>query len=346
MKPESPEKIADKIALTDFAIAWPFIQRELVDPREEFLQRPSKKFRGEMVNLAFEMAHPLGKSAQEEFRCEKAAALLESLHAGSLVVDDIQDDSRYRRGKATLHRLYGVARAINVGNWLYFDALDSIAEWNLPAERECQIWRLCHRALNRAHIGQGIDLGVAIDKVNRQDVTALCLSSLELKTGALMELAFGLGGVLSGTTVTSIEQFQQFGREFGVALQMLDDLGNLEEKKITDASVGSIPDGKQFEDLRLRRPSWVWATAATHLDDEGFLRFVGAVHELPDTQNLLPLLAWLLPLGQQGANSRLNLALERLADSKLVTTERGTKALVQLGEQVARLKGAYFGKPN
>ena len=110
---------------------------------------------------------PGASTAATEPLCQNAARLLESLHAGSLVVDDIQDDSLFRRGKATLHRLYGVGRALNVGNWLYFDSLDSISQWNLPASTEVEIWRLCHRALNRAHFGQGLDLGVAIDQVDR-----------------------------------------------------------------------------------------------------------------------------------------------------------------------------------
>jgi hypothetical protein len=46
--------------------------------------------------------------------------VVESLHAGSLIVDDIEDDSDLRRDAATLHRIYGVPVALNAGNWLYF----------------------------------------------------------------------------------------------------------------------------------------------------------------------------------------------------------------------------------
>lgn len=334
-------EIEKKIELQDFQTAWPYLERELVEPGAEFLSRPSKHFRGELVSLAFELVHPQGAKAAAEPRCEKAARLLESLHAGSLVVDDIQDDSLYRRGKATLHRMYGVGRALNVGNWLYFDALDSISEWNLPAETEVEIWRLCHRALNRAHFGQGLDLGVAIDQVARAEVKALCLSSLELKTGALMELAFGLGAALAGANEGARQPLLAFGREFGVALQMLDDLGNLDEK-----TIAGVADGKQYEDLKLRRPSWVWATAATHYDDAEFAKFVSAVRELPATAALKPLLNEILPGGQRGAHEFLDGALARLQASPAIKTETARVAAKRLAEQVARLKGAYVGKQN
>ncbi len=330
-----------RVGLSDFVTAWPFIQRELVAPRKEFLDRPSKNFRSELVRLSFEVSSVKEFTAESFELYKKAGGLLEALHAGSLVVDDIQDDSLYRRGKETLHRIYGVPRAINVGNWLYFDALDSIADWGLPPQTECALWRLCHRALNRAHFGQGIDLGVAIDKVDREKIATLCLSSLELKTGALTELAFGLGAVLAEANPEARAHSQRFGREFGVALQMLDDLGNLQEKK-----VGGVADGKQFEDLRLRRPSWVWATAATHFDNEGFRKFVEAVERLPDTLGLAPLLGWLVPLGRESAERYLDAAVEDFRKAKVPVSARGEAAFEELIATVTRLKGAYVGKTN
>jgi len=331
-------ELESRSGLKQFAVAWPVLERELVAPRDEFLGRPSKNFRGELVGLAYGMATGTSLDREAERLCAHASALLERLHAGSLVVDDIQDDSLYRRGKATLHRLYGIPRAINVGNWLYFDALDSIPGWGLDPARECAVWRLCHRALNRAHLGQGIDLGVSIDKVPLEQVPTICLASLELKTGALTALAFGLGAALANVTEAVRDEYQAFGREFGIALQMLDDLGNLQEKKTS----GGVADGKQFEDLKLRRPSWVWATAATHLDQTGFGQFVRAVEQLPDSGLLVPLLRDLVPLGQQGAEVFLDTAVGKFTDSLPV---KGSAAAGKLGGIIARLKGAYLGKP-
>ncbi len=325
--------------LSEFETARPFLERELVAPRDEFLGRPSKNFRGELVRLAYGMASGQAVEGEAARLCDEACRLLEELHAGSLVVDDIQDGSLYRRGKETLHRLYGVPRAINVGNWLYFDALDSISDWGLDPYRYAAVVSLCHRALNRAHLGQGLDLGVSIDKVDRPNIATVCLASLELKTGALTALAFGIGAALAGAMGEWLEIYLRLGREFGIALQMFDDLGNLQEKKIASGQA----DGKQFEDLKLRRPSWVWATAAEHLGDDGFRQFVSAVEALPDTTALTPLLRELIPSGQDSAERSLDGALERFSGHHSVS--KSTMATKHLEILVARLKGAYLGKP-
>ena len=52
---------------------------------------------------------------------------VEMLHAGSLVIDDFEDDSLTRRGQPALHRVIGPARAVNAGNWMYFRALELAA---------------------------------------------------------------------------------------------------------------------------------------------------------------------------------------------------------------------------
>jgi hypothetical protein len=46
--------------------------------------------------------------------------VVEFIHAGSLVVEDIEDGSRIRRGRVALHVRYGMPVALNAGNWLYF----------------------------------------------------------------------------------------------------------------------------------------------------------------------------------------------------------------------------------
>ena len=46
------------------------------------------------------------------------ALAIEALHKASLVHDDIEDDDEFRYGRPTLHRVHGVAQAVNVGDFL------------------------------------------------------------------------------------------------------------------------------------------------------------------------------------------------------------------------------------
>ena len=51
---------------------------------------------------------------------EEIGAVGEFIHNGSLVIDDIEDNSDLRRGKPCLHKIYGSDIAINVGCFMYF----------------------------------------------------------------------------------------------------------------------------------------------------------------------------------------------------------------------------------
>jgi len=262
-----------------------------------------------------------------------AEALVEHLHAGSLIVDDVQDGSELRRGSPTLHLLVGIPKAINAGNWLYFRALDDVARWNLPASREVAIVRACHRAMEEAHRGQAMDLGTAIDEVPQAHVPSVVQASLDAKSGALMGLAFAVGAWLGDADPALADGLERFGRHFGVALQMYDDVGNL------DARLPSgLDDPKRYEDLRLRRPSWVWATAAETLEPLGYVQFVNAAGSLPQMVAVEEVLVRhdIRPLARYRAASYLSGAFEQL--DKLLGTD---PAVGELRDAAARLAQAY-----
>ncbi len=262
------------------------VQGALLSPLSEFLTRPGKQFRGQLVRLAFRLSDSALTVPESE--AERwfglGAEVLEHIHAGSLVVDDIQDGSLQRRGGPTLHREHGVPLALNAGNWLYFWPLERVKTWGLPPEREVRVYQVCHEALLRAHFGQALDVGVPIDGLDRGRIPEVSLASLELKTGALMALATQLGGVLGNASPPRLEVLGEFGKRFGIALQMLDDLGNFTGK----AGQPAKADSKRWEDLRLRRPSWVWASVARHGTQSEFAEFVSAVRALPEEARLLP----------------------------------------------------------
>ena len=68
-----------------------------------------------------------------------------------------------------------------------------------------------------------------------------------------MELGAALGAVAAGASSRALEAMCRFGRELGMGLQMLDDLGGITSEARRD---------KGAEDLRLGRPTWPWAWVA------------------------------------------------------------------------------------
>src|SRR5882724_12857381 len=121
------------------------------------------------------------------------AEVVELIHAGSLVVDDIEDGSTIRRGKPALHIRYGLSTALNAGNWLYFWPFQLIRALELPNRTALSVYECYHRTLLRAHFGQAMDLGSRVDRLLQTRVPEVCLATMELKTGALMGFAMMLG---------------------------------------------------------------------------------------------------------------------------------------------------------
>jgi geranylgeranyl pyrophosphate synthase len=232
----------------------PHLDRELVGPANEFMCRSSKVVRKRLVRAGFLLERPTGPSPMEETRIGALGDALEMIHSASLIIDDIQDGSPTRRGKESVHVLIGTAKAINVGNWLYFQGLQKVDEIGLDDRTTLSLLRLFRRALVEGHAGQALDLGVPISQADRALVPDICAASTRLKSGGLAGLAFAGGAILAGAEEYS--RAFKTGESIGILLQSLDDLKNLKFDKDT-------PD-KQFEDLRNQRPGLVWAAAASH----------------------------------------------------------------------------------
>ena len=260
------------------------LDQSLYTPVNEFLGRPGKQFRSRLVELAARVSLPNEEAAlwtsDRSAACVIASEVVEAIHAGALIVDDIQDRSRTRRGAPTLHLKYGVPVALNAGNWLYFWSLDRIGQLGLPPQVELSLHRECASILKRAHMGQALDVGTSIDEVPQDQVADLCLTSMSLKTGTLFELAIVLGAVGVGelTDGAKLQQLRSLGSKLGISLQEFDDIGSFAQ------SLG--PEGlahpKRFEDLYLRRPTGVWAYCASHFDARDYGQFVDAIRCLPN----------------------------------------------------------------
>lgn len=227
--------------------------RALRAPVLDVVERPSKALRAGLVARCYELAGGQGACPEE------LSAIVEILHAGSLVIDDIEDDSALRRGRPALHTLHGVPVALNAGNWMYFWALGLVEQLPLNERVQLGVYRWLHRTLLRSHHGQGLDLTANVYRLPRSDVAQVVLATTELKTGALMELSAALGALAAGAAPPVLAALSRFGREVGVALQMLDDVGGLVSEKRCH---------KGHEDLVLGRPTWPWAWLCTDLPSE------------------------------------------------------------------------------
>jgi geranylgeranyl pyrophosphate synthase len=256
------------------------LSESLLDPLADFFRRPGKNIRSQLVELGYRLAGaegPRGPEAVVLALLRQGGQIVELIHGGSLIVDDIQDGSEVRRNGPSLHVAHGVPVALNAGNWLYFWALTQIRTLNLSRMARRDLTEDIIALMMKAHAGQALDIGTRIDLMRRDDVFEAALAAMELKTGTLLSLALRIGAGVRGTGQNR-EALELLGPQLGVLLQMYDDLGNLLR-----------PSPKQYEDLLCRRPTWVWAVAST-LGARAFDEFKDCVQELPDDRALE---AWL-----------------------------------------------------
>ena len=242
---------ADLALMTDGLPRWVW-DRALLDPLREFLSRPSKGLRGRLVEAAWHAA-----GGAPEGPPVVLPLLTEILHAGSLIVDDIEDGSRERRGSRALHELVGIPTALNAGNLLYFWAQRLIARMALPEPARVSLYEAVTGTLLDCHRGQALDLSVRVYELGVREVGDVVRVTTRLKTGSLMAFAARSGAVAAGARPPVVHALGLFGERVGLTVQMLDDLSGILNPRRHD---------KGTEDLRLARPTWVWAWLAELLE--------------------------------------------------------------------------------
>jgi geranylgeranyl diphosphate synthase type II len=183
---------------------------------------PGKRLRPVLVMFASEAA---GGSADSAL---PAAAAVEMVHTYSLIHDDLpaMDDDDMRRGRPTCHKQFGEALAILAGDALLTLSFQVLAEGYPPA-----IVAACCRELARGAGGAGMVGGQVEDLAWENDPTG-AVADLERiharKTGALFRSCLRLGAVVAGAGPTVVEALDAYGREFGQAFQIADDLLDVE----------------------------------------------------------------------------------------------------------------------
>lgn len=156
-------------------------------------------------------------------RAFPAAAAVEMVHAFSLVQDDLpaMDNDDFRRGKPTLHRASGEPTALLASDYLLVRALQLLAERCPPPALAIMTRGIGFTGLLG---GQYLDLAWQ-GRPTPPDV----LESIRLqKTAALFEVVFELAGLIAGCPARRRTRLGEYGRLFGLAFQVRDDLKDAE----------------------------------------------------------------------------------------------------------------------
>jgi geranylgeranyl pyrophosphate synthase len=168
-----------------------------------------------------------------------AACAIEMIHTYSLIHDDLpaMDNDTLRRGRPTLHVVYGDGIAILAGDGLQAEAFALVAREPAGSdaaliERKLRVLAVITQAAGSAGMvgGQAIDLEAA-GRVP-QGRTVLDADGLRgmhaRKTGALIRAAATSGAIMAGADDSLLATIDRYGTELGLAFQIVDDILDVE----------------------------------------------------------------------------------------------------------------------
>ncbi|XP_027626645.1 geranylgeranyl pyrophosphate synthase isoform X2 [Tupaia chinensis] len=145
------------------------------------------------------------------------------LHNASLLIDDIEDNSKLRRGFPVAHSIYGIPSVINSANYVYFLGLEKVLTLDHP-----DAVKLFTRQLLELHQGQGLDI---YWRDNYTCPTEEAYKAMVLqKTGGLFGLAVGLMQLFSDYK----EDLKPLLNTLGLFFQIRDDYANLHSKEYSE----------------------------------------------------------------------------------------------------------------
>jgi geranylgeranyl diphosphate synthase type II len=168
-----------------------------------------------------------------------AACALEMIHTYSLIHDDLPaiDDDEYRRGRLSCHKKFGEAMAILAGDALLTRAVEVLSATEFPKYEVLQAKIIAEIA--RAIGTEGM-LGGQVEDIQSLSSGTQAEREKKLayihshKTGALITVALRVGAMLAGASNGELKALDKYGRSFGLAFQITDDiLDKKEEKELT-----------------------------------------------------------------------------------------------------------------
>lgn len=147
------------------------------------------------------------------------AACCELLHTATLIHDDVIDEAETRRGKLTLSTRFGNEIAVVVGDYLLALVFEALTD-----ERDFRLLEMMFAA------SRELGLGVIEEVVNRNNLDLSVdkyYDVIYLKTGSLFALVSQMGAYLGGSSIELQELARDYGKQLGLAFQVVDDLLDL-----------------------------------------------------------------------------------------------------------------------
>jgi heptaprenyl diphosphate synthase/octaprenyl-diphosphate synthase len=189
----------------------------VVGPARRMLEAGGKRLRPLLTIASAAACDPNVSTNPLDARVRRGAVAVELVHVGSLVHDDIMDEALARRGVPTVNAVEGANQALLVGDFL-----------------------LARAGVEAAHVSKEVAMSLAVtisDLCDGQSLEGVfqnitertiddAIESIRGKTGALMRASCDIGALCVGG-VEHAPALAEFGMNFGIAFQLVDDVLDL-----------------------------------------------------------------------------------------------------------------------
>jgi octaprenyl-diphosphate synthase len=187
------------------------------------------------------------------------AAAVEFIHTATLLHDDVVDSSDLRRGRDTANAVWGNKPAVLVGDFLFSRSFELMVE-----DGSLRILEILSRAA--AVIAEG-EVGQLVTANDTTTTEAAYLEVIGAKTAALFAAASRIGAVVAERPAAEEEALERFGRNLGVAFQLIDDMLDFSARQ---SELGKSV-GDDFRDGKITLPILI-AFARGNSEERSFWR--------------------------------------------------------------------------
>jgi geranylgeranyl pyrophosphate synthase len=222
-----------------YAINLEAANASLSEPVWDLLDRGGKRWRPTLFLLVIEA---LGEDPNKFI---SLVPIVEIIHNGTLMIDDIEDNSDLRRGQPCTHKKYGVDIAINAGNAMYFLPMKLIGESDLDEKTKNKLYETYMDEMVNISLGQGTDLiwhNGKVKKVDENEYLQMCA----FKTGTLARMSAKFAAIVSGASSEMVDRVGRCAESIGVGFQIYDDILNVAPTEEWGKEYGEdIKEGKR-----------------------------------------------------------------------------------------------------
>ena len=162
------------------------------------------------------VSRALSPNSQLTARHRRLAEITEMIHTASLVHDDVVDEASTRRGISTVHSRFGPRVAVLAGDFLFAQA-----SWHLANLDDLEVVKLLSQVIMDLADGE---VKQGLYRFDTDQSFETYLEKSYCKTASLIANSARAAGVLSGCDASKLDALYRYGRQLGLAFQVVDDI--------------------------------------------------------------------------------------------------------------------------